>query len=313
MSLCFSHLCFLIYFPIFLLALRLIMPYCYLYHYVQFLLNKYYFCKRSVHSFLGLSSNDSPHPLLGSKCGLGLVFSNEYNPNVVGSSSLPLFSTKPVPPLPSSPKKKDPCGMGFVDDTGVMSCTESLGFESCNETRVDDDPCTEFCEEDTREEWRNENRVERKRSEDKKRNKKFPPPLPSLNQNGQPCFYLRPVRQNGRLELTEVWIHRPEVLRAVRENGRLRLHIVNFDDCCKFHEDGEEDEDEAEEIEHEEQEVHDLHEEEEGMKVEEIWKYRVNEEGSRRCQEMVNYHRHHHGINDHHSLHVWRQPCLSIR
>ncbi|KAK8478932.1 hypothetical protein V6N11_034885 [Hibiscus sabdariffa] len=291
------------------------MPYCYLYHYVQLMLNKYYFCMRSVHSLLGLSNKDSPHPLLGSKCGLGLVFSNEYNPNVVGSSSLPLFNTKPVP---SSPKKKDPCGMGFVDDTGVMSCTESLGFESCNETRVDDDPCTEFCEEETRDEWRNKKRVERRRSEDKKRNNKFPPPLPSLNQNGQPYFYLRPVRQNGRLELTEVWIHRPEVLRAVRENGRLRLHIVNFDDCCKFHEDGEEDE--AEELEHEEQEqeVHDLHEEQEeeeedGTKVEEIWKYGVNEEGSRRCQEMVNYHRHHHGINDHHSLHVWRQPCLSIR
>ncbi|GMI79274.1 hypothetical protein HRI_001596700 [Hibiscus trionum] len=310
MTLCFSHLCFLIYLPIFLLALRLIMPYCYLYHYAQLMLNKYYFCKTSVHSFLGLSnmaspSPSTPHPHPDSKCGLGLVFSNENNnPNVVGSSSLPLFNTKPMSPLSFSPKKKDPCGLGFVDDMGggvddgLVSCTESLGFESCN-----DDSYTDFCEEEIRDRWRNnKKRGEGKRSEDK-RNKKFPPPLPSLNQNGQPCFYLRPVRENGRLELTEVWIHRPEVLRAVRENGRLRLHLVSSDGCCNFNED--------EEI---QQEVHDLHaeeeEEEEGMDVE-LWNYGVNGEGSRRCHEMVNYH--HHGINGHHSLHAWRQPCVSIR
>ncbi|GMI64206.1 hypothetical protein HRI_000089900 [Hibiscus trionum] len=140
------------------------------------------------------------------KCGLGLVFSNEYNnPNIVGSSSLPLFNTKPMSPLSFSSKKKGPGEMEFVEDMGggvddgLVSCTENLGFESFN-----DDSYTEFCEEEIKDRWRNKKRRgEEKRSEDK-RNKKFPPPLPSLNQNGQPCFYLRPVRENGRLELTEI-------------------------------------------------------------------------------------------------------------
>ncbi|KAE8677726.1 hypothetical protein F3Y22_tig00111503pilonHSYRG00056 [Hibiscus syriacus] len=89
-----------------------------------------------------------------------------------------------------------------------------------------------------------------------------------------------------------------------RENGRLRLHLVSSDVCCE----------EDEEIEHEEQ-VHDLHEKGRGgggMKVEELWNIRVKGEGSSRCHEMVDYHRHH-GINGHHSMHVWRQPCVSIR
>ncbi|KAE8675360.1 hypothetical protein F3Y22_tig00111671pilonHSYRG00035 [Hibiscus syriacus] len=302
------------------------MPYCYLYYYAQFMLNKYYFGKKSVHSFLGLSNKASPH----SKCGLGLVFSNEYNPNVVESSSLPLLNTKPM----SSLSKKDPGVIRFMDDMGgevdgLTSCTESLGFESCSEKRVNDEDEYEFCKEEIRGRWRNKKRVEEKRSDDK-RDKKFPPPLSSLNQNGRPCFYLKPVRANGRLELTEVKIHRPEILLAVRENGRLRLHLVRSDICCKFNEDEEREHEEVHDLHEEEekgdvcikfnedeeieQEVHDLHEEEEeeGMKLQELWNYRVNGEGSSRCHEMVHYHRHH-GINGHHSMHVWRQPCVSIR
>ncbi|TYI57763.1 hypothetical protein E1A91_D11G304500v1 [Gossypium mustelinum] len=153
---------------------------------------------------------------------------------------------------------------------------------------------------------------------------KFPPPLSSLNQNGQPCFYLKPVRENGRLELTEVKIQRPEILRSVRQNGRLRLHLVSSDVCSNINQEEEEEEEENEAInqEEQEQEVLDLQEEEEEeeMKVEEVWKYRVNGKGSRRCHEMVMshlhndyHHRQHHHMNDHHSLHVWRQPCVSIR
>ncbi|XP_039057754.1 protein FANTASTIC FOUR 2-like [Hibiscus syriacus] len=211
----------------------------------------------------------------------------------------------------SSSSKKDPGVIRFMDDMDL--CTESLGFESCNERQIDDDDgrggeYNGFCEEEIRGRWRDKKRVEEKRLEDK-RNKKFPPPLSSLNQNGKPCFYLKPVRANGRLELTEVKIHRPEILCAVRENGRLRLHLVSSDACCKFNE-----EEEDEEREHEGQ-VHDLHEEEEkagGIKVEELWTIRVEGGGPSRFHEMVDYHRHH-GINGHHSMHVWRQPSVSIR
>ncbi|XWS64591.1 hypothetical protein CRYUN_Cryun05aG0016600 [Craigia yunnanensis] len=264
---------------------------------------------------------DSP-PL--SKCGLGLI-TNEtprVNPNVIESSLVfnlkPMTPTPPPSPLPS--EKKDPGGIGFIDDMGggvdgLMSCTESLGFESCDERRVDDDDDDEnndhrhmeFCEGE-RGRWR------RKRSEEKReRNKKFPPPLSSLNKNGQPCFYLKPVRKNGSLELTEVRIQRPEILRAVRQNCRLRFYLVSSDVFSKINE---EEDDENEETKQEEQEQLEFHFQggEEEKKVEELWKYRVSEEGWK-CHELVmsHHHHHHHHINDHHSLHVWRQPCVTTR
>ncbi|XVF31280.1 hypothetical protein REPUB_Repub16aG0132200 [Reevesia pubescens] len=266
-----------------------------------------------------------------SKCGLGLV-SNEtptrvINPNVIESSSLKSMTSAPSSP-PLSSKKKDPGGIGFIDDMGggvdgLMSCTESLGFESCNERRVDDDDddddnnndvndhhhhqhLIEFCEGE-RDRWRKKKSEEKRLGRDEK---KFPPPLSSLNQNGQPCFYLKPVRKNGRLELTEVKIQRPEVLRAVRENGRLRLHLISSDVISsKINE--EEEEEETKQEEEEEVKLQEEEEEEEEEEVEELWKYKVSGEGFRRCHELVMSHHHRHHINDHHSLHVWRQPCVT--
>ncbi|XP_022720090.1 protein FANTASTIC FOUR 3-like [Durio zibethinus] len=331
MALCFPHLLsFFICASVFLFALRMIML-------------KYYFCKKSVNSFLGFSNAmDSPPPavskcglgtlVLGlsnamdspppavSKCGLGTLVSHETprvgNPNIIESSMMAATA------LPS--KKKDPGGIGFKDDMGggvdgLMSCTESLGFESCDERRVDDDDDNYNYNESNyddhrhhmelsegeREGWRRK-RSEEKRSE-RSNNNKFPPPLSSLNQNGQPCFYLKPVRKNGRLELTEVRIQRSEVLHAVRENGRLRLHLVSSDVSYKINEEQEQEETEQEE---QEQELH-LQEEEE--EFEELWKFRVSGEGFRRCNELVMSHHHHRHINDHHSLHVWRQPCVTTR
>ncbi|XP_012493050.1 protein FANTASTIC FOUR 4 [Gossypium raimondii] len=339
MTLCSSHLLLpsLIYFSLFLLALKLIMPYCYFYCYYcysQFMLNKYYFCKKIVLSFLGLSNTNMVSPSPVSKCGLGLISANESNPDVIESSLLHLHNTKTISmPSTSPPKKKDPGGIGFIDDMGggagidgLMSCTESLGFESCYERddgAVDDRTNgykhVKLCED----EIRDNNRWRIRKRREGRRHMKFPPPLSSLNQNGQPCFYLKPVRENGRLELTEVKIQRPEILRSVRQNGRLRLHLVSSDVCSNINQEEEEEEEENEEInqEEQEQEVLDLQEEEEEeMKVEEVWKYRVNGKGSRRCHEMVvshlhndYHHRQHHHMNDHHSLHVWRQPCVSIR
>ncbi|XVE62950.1 hypothetical protein DITRI_Ditri06bG0160300 [Diplodiscus trichospermus] len=301
MTLFFSHLLpFFFCTILFLFALKMIIIsyyYCY-YYYSHFMLMmmKKYFCRTTVQSMAFPSS----------KCGLGLI-SNETQARVAD-----------IPNMTSPSKKKDPGGIGFIDGMGggvdgLMSCTESLGFESCDERRVDDDGGgggggggggdgdKQFCASES-DRWR------RKRSEEKvrERNKKFPPPLSSLNQNGQPCFYLKPVRKNGRLELTEVRLPRPEILRAIRENGRLRLHLVCSHVCSSKIDE----EEENEETKPEEQ----LQEEEE-EDVEELWKYRVNNgEGFWRCHELVNSHLHHHRhhINDHHnSFHVWRQPCLT--
>ncbi|XVE89734.1 hypothetical protein DITRI_Ditri20bG0019400 [Diplodiscus trichospermus] len=268
------------------------------------------------------------HPL--AKCGLGLI-SNEtparVNPNVIESSSVLLNIKLMTPTLPPPSRKKDPGGIGFIDEMGggvdgLMSCTESLGFESCDERRVDDDEDNDDNEKNDHHHHYHHHHHQhmelRKRSEGKRserKEKKFPPPISSLNQNGQPCFYLKPVRKNGRLELTEVRIQRPEILRAVRENGRLRLHLVGSDVFSKINEEDEDDE-ENEEIkqeEEEEEEELDFHLQGEEKKVEEIWKHGVNGEG-RRCHELVMTHHHHnhqHHINDHHSLHVWRQPCAT--
>ncbi|KAK8661299.1 hypothetical protein V6N13_052193 [Hibiscus sabdariffa] len=75
------------------------------------------------------------------------------------------------------------------------------------------------------------------------------------------------------LNENEVEIQRSEILRAIRENGRFRLYLV----------------------------VPSKTNEEKGQdKVEESCKYRVTEQGLRRCQDVA----HHHG---------WRQPCVTTR
>ncbi|KAL4317966.1 hypothetical protein GQ457_18G007460 [Hibiscus cannabinus] len=200
-----------------------------------------------------------------SKCGLGLISNDEtprvFNPNVIESSSLVLVNDiKPTSP-PPLPKTKDP-------DTG------SLGFERLEETRVG---MAEFCEKE-RGRWR---------FNKSKKKMKFPPPLSSLNENGRPCFYLKPVRKNGGLELIKVEIQRCEILRAIRENGRFRLYLVRS---------------------HQDHVVPSKTNEEKGQdKVEESWKYRVTEEGLKRCQDVAHQDHHHH----HH--HGWRQPCVTTR
>ncbi|KAF5746985.1 protein FANTASTIC FOUR 1 [Tripterygium wilfordii] len=118
--------------------------------------------------------------------------------------------------------------------------------------------------------WRRRRRrlLERKREQ-----KKFPPPLSSLCENGQPSFFLRPVRKDGRLELTEVRIDRPSVFHAYREDGRLRLHIVSD---INIHDDDVEEEEEMME-EEEEEEV----KEEEQVVGGGEWRF----EGFRRCHQ----------------------------
>ncbi|KAJ0013408.1 hypothetical protein Pint_19963 [Pistacia integerrima] len=196
---------------------------------------------QGVHSLLGLTAtatsidsdcNKTPYK---HKEGLGLIITataETYRPpNVIESSLLKLSSSSPQPPAPSPLppifsmfSKKDPGGLGFIDDmgggvNGLMSCTESLGFESSDERNVEDDHYTRV-ESPTRAKGR-------KDAGERRKPKKFPPPLSSFNRNGQPSFFLRSVRTDGRLELTEVRIDRPEILRASRQDGRLRLHLIN--------------------------------------------------------------------------------------
>ncbi|CAL9238728.1 unnamed protein product [Arabidopsis halleri] len=120
-------------------------------------------------------------------------------------------------------------GLGYDEANGLMLCTEYLGFESYDMRMSDNEVENKMtCHVEVETE-----RVETKRRKMKENvvarepEKKFPPPLSSLNGRGQRSFYLRPVRKDGRLELTQVMINRPEIFHASREDGRLRLHFVN--------------------------------------------------------------------------------------
>lgn len=248
-----------------------------------------------------------------------------------------MFSPPPPPPEIEFETKKDYAGgFGFIDDIGggvdgLMSCTESLGFESSDERRVDDhqiietighhhqneyeDPVEEdACLRMMRQSMR---RVSKWKRTGKKREeaKKFPPPLSSLNQNGQPRYYLRPVRKDGRLELTEVRIYRPEILRAYRQDGRLRLHLVTHEPDLQEEEEQQQQLEGIQEENEEEEEVIDEKESiinvKEVEEEEEERKLAVGGEGFRRCQNLVSGGYHHHRGN----LAVWsqRQHCVTTR
>ncbi|KAL3516157.1 hypothetical protein ACH5RR_023059 [Cinchona calisaya] len=126
-------------------------------------------------------------------------------------------------------------GIGFVDAVGgsvdgLMSCTESLGFESSDGRRIDD----QIENLDVIEELRSRKETtvgsRWKRERVKKERQNFPPPLSSLYENGKPTFSLRLLRKDGKIELQEEKIDRPEIFRARRKNGRLRLDLIKNED-----------------------------------------------------------------------------------
>ncbi|EXC31833.1 hypothetical protein L484_020661 [Morus notabilis] len=289
------------------------------------------FCRKSVHSLLGLTAasvdaaDHRPHNVLNPpwKCqALGLVTATSEiirrpSPNVLESSSM--ISQNSPPPSPPT-RKKDPRGIGFIDDIGggvdgLMSCTESLGFESSDERRVDDDEEEFSLVSNDERPWTSKKVKWRKRmSGSSKEVKRFPPLLSSLNRNGQPSFFLRPVRKDGRLELTEVRINRPEILRAYRGDGRLRLHLIRddedededyIDEEEKQQEQGEDDDIREEKVEESVIREEDEEEEERNVNGEE-WKIPVSStgDGFRRCHDVANHHHH---------LHVWRPHCVTTR
>ncbi|XAR52553.1 hypothetical protein NMG60_11020693 [Bertholletia excelsa] len=206
--------------------------------------------------------------------------------------------------------KKDPGGIGCLEEItgirsstiggsadGLMTCTESIGFESSDERRVDD----RFEVIDNVElESRYESRIrsKRKRTGSRGEAKIYPPPITSLNQNGRPKFYLRPLRKDGRLELQ-------------RENGRLRLHLI-VEEHVKDHTGEEEEEEEEKEKGEEEKEKIDIEEAtEEEEEIGGNWPFPTISGGGEaywRCHEVVSHHNHHHN-----NLHSWRQPRVTIR
>nr|XP_016476317.1 PREDICTED: protein FANTASTIC FOUR 1-like [Nicotiana tabacum] len=229
-------------------------------------------------------------------------------------------------PPTTAAEKKDPGGIGFLDDVGgsvdgLMSCTESLGFESSDERTVDDQ-IEDHDQDDlnSRKSYSTNmasysNSKCWQRSNSEKKEKKFPPPLSSLNQDGKPNFFMRAVRKDGRLELTEVKISRPETLLASRQDGRLRLHLIRNEEEEETEEENDnfplDDEEEViETIQENNKEILD----EEGEEKVGEWKFPVtsggSEDGVRRCYGG----HHHHSHNNHrHDLHVWRQHCVTTR
>lgn len=128
-----------------------------------------------------------------------------------------------------------------------------------------------------------------------KKKKSFPPPLSSFNMNGQPIYFLRPVRKDGRLELTEVRIHRPEIIHASRNNGRLTLHLIP--DYLEDNDDVDlDEEDEGEMV--PELVITQIQEEEEEWKIRMGGYSNSNSEGVQRCHQVANQGSHHH----HHHL-----------
>lgn len=207
-----------------------------------------------------------------------------------------------------------------------MVCTESVGFESIGERIADVDDQIDGSDEDIDECWRTEER----RGNWRKAEMSFPPPLSSLDGNGQPSFILLPVRKNGRLQLSKVRIKRPDIIHATRQDGRLRLYLVPDQCVLDDYEDDdveqqacEAEEEEIVEVESEEEEEEIVEvESEEEMAEEEITRHEYKEEDNRvrewkggdnerfrRCYELVN---HIYCINHVHSQHNLHMFGLSI-
>ncbi|WJX80166.1 hypothetical protein P8452_63202 [Trifolium repens] len=242
--------------------------------------------KKNIHSLLNFTTNQfQSHSVSCSGSGLALVTAaatadNKINPvpNILQSAMS--NSTTNITEITIPPR------IGFVsgDVDGLMSCTESLGLESSNDDGMD----VNFDENENDEIWRRKMMMKKAESRGNSM-RSFPPPLTSLNWNGKPSFYLRPVRKDGRLELTEVRIHRPDILHASRHDGRLTLHLIPDPD--EEEDDDEEEELVEEEEEQEEQEAEEVvdddeEEEEENRGIPMI--VGNSNEGLKRCHEMVN-------------------------
>lgn len=198
------------------------------------------FCKSRVHSFLGFSFSTTDYPVIPppsppSPPPPSLLYGGGLGGFIAATSAAADDTSGAL-----ESKNRDLGRIGFLDEVGgcvdgLSSCTESLGFESSDERQPEGSGGEEEEVRPPRAPARTEKawkvagtstaEVTTKRSE-----RKYPPPLTSMRRDGQRSFILRPVRKDGRLELTEVAISRPpEILQASREDGRLRLRLVARD------------------------------------------------------------------------------------
>lgn len=280
--------------------------------------------KQSVHSLFNNITSTSltcqhdsitadHHPKTMPYAGAGLSILANYDDfpkpnNVIESSSLINGSRCIKEAVASENNKRDDGeitikGLGGGDADGLASCTESLGFESYTERSMSNEYYGIDYYDKTR---------AKKKSKiiDKRKEKNFPPPLKSLNENGKPMFVLKPERKDGRLELTEVQIQRQESLHACRQDGRLRMYLVELN----LENDGDI------LVDKEDDELSDTKDDKLGdakgkQVVEEEWRFPEScGEDCRWLNEMVVSHgHHHHHHHHHHDMHGWGQQCVTIR
>ncbi|XP_059651052.1 uncharacterized protein LOC132298678 [Cornus florida] len=259
------------------------------------------FCKKSVHSLLYFTNFMANGAVLESPTNLqnipspagGLSFITLFDDlrQPIESAGLKSPPSSPTTTAPAATKRNS-VKVGFLDDVSGIdggSCTERLGFESSDESFVDDEIENVFKEElGSKPSFPRKSRLGRT----EKVCKSFPPPLPSLEYcNGRPTFVLRPTRKDGRLELNVVKIERPEIFRASRQDGRLRLSVVVDEDS-----DAEENEAEYETKEDKEEVV----EERGGGSRWPFSRTNGGGDGFSRCHVAVSHHHNHP-----HSLQVW--------
>ncbi|KAL2325461.1 hypothetical protein Fmac_024519 [Flemingia macrophylla] len=281
--------------------------------------------KKHIHLFL--------LNLVTTLCTSSAIYNMKLHPHSSTSTTIHVLGS---PPLPKQ--------IGFVNDIGkeiegLVTCTKSLDFKSIDiNDEIDDNDHNDNNNQNEDDCWR-KMRVAEGRGN-------FPPPLSSMNGNGQSSFVLVPVRTNGRLQLRKTRIKRPKILYSNRQDGRLRLFLVP-DECVE--DDVEEDEEDGELVDDIEEQIEEEEEEELIMKPtkeeeelimeptkeeeklimapmeeddelgEEITSYDMNKdvvrfvewkfpkEMFRKCHEVVNHiPRHHHVHGSHHNL------CLNI-
>uniref|UniRef100_M1A5C9 FAF domain-containing protein n=1 Tax=Solanum tuberosum TaxID=4113 RepID=M1A5C9_SOLTU len=218
-----------------------------------------------LHSVSSFSSNNLP-PLstTSSSSSSSSSTCSSYNNSsfsfeAIHQSGVEGKNRDPIYP-PSSQKKhyKHSDSFSSRNSDCLSICTESLGFESCDDVE-DIMNVLSIGNDQEHEEIRstnihNQGIISHEYTKIRSRTNKgalLPPPISCIGRNGKPCVCFESFRENGRFILKEVKIPEWEFLHACREDGRLKLHIVQSDDEF-FDEDEEYDDDDSEDVEEDE-------------------------------------------------------------
>lgn len=128
-------------------------------------------------------------------------------------------------------------GLGFESSDETDSTASSSGIESCKSEKPDADDREHLCgDAEVISNYDNNGRGFKNPIINGFKNpiitgrapraKNFPPPLPSLARNGQPCLMMKSYKRDGRFVLQEFKVPSHEVLHAWRCDGRLKLQLV---------------------------------------------------------------------------------------